>query len=232
MRCLVIDDEPTALEIIKDYVEKVPFLECAGTFRDPLEALDFIQKNPIDLIFLDINMPDLTGIQFLKSLESQPLVIFTTAYSKYALESYEYDAVDYLLKPIEFDRFLKAVNKAFKQYQIKTSSLMTFAKDSDFILIKSGTEYYKMKLSDILYVRGTGNYVTFVTKKKEILSLLAMKDVSETLSSKMFFRIHKSYIINFSHVDLIESDQVKINNEYIPIGDHYRESFFNTIKQK
>jgi len=232
MKCLVIDDEPTALEIIKDYVEKVPFLECAGTFRDPLEALDFIQKNPIDLIFLDINMPDLTGIQFLKSLESQPLVIFTTAYSKYALESYEYDAVDYLLKPIEFDRFLKAVNKAFKQYQIKTSSLMTFAKDSDFILIKSGTEYYKMKLSDILYVRGTGNYVTFVTKKKEILSLLAMKDVSETLSSKMFFRIHKSYIINFSHVDLIESDQVKINNEYIPIGDHYRESFFNTIKQK
>ena len=177
MKCLVIDDEPTALEIIKDYVEKVPFLDCAGTFRDPLEALDFIQKTPIDLIFLDINMPDLTGIQFLKSLESQPLVIFTTAYSKYALESYDYDAVDYLLKPIEFDRFLKAVNKAFKQYQIKTSSLMPFAKDSDFILIKSGTEYYKMKLSDILYVRGTGNYVTFVTKKKEILSLLAMKDV-------------------------------------------------------
>lgn len=232
MRCLVIDDEPTALEIIKDYVEKVPFLECAGTFRDPLEALDFIQKKPIDLIFLDINMPDLTGIQFLKSLESQPLVIFTTAYSKYALESYDYDAVDYLLKPIEFDRFLKAVNKAFKQYQIKTSSLMPFAKDSDFILIKSGTEYYKMKLSDILYVRGTGNYVTFVTKKKELLSLLAMKDVSETLSSKMFFRIHKSYIVNFSHVDLIESDQVKINNEYIPIGDHYRESFFKAIKQK
>lgn len=232
MRCLVIDDEPTALEIIKDYVEKVPFLECAGTFRDPLEALDFIQKKHIDLIFLDINMPDLTGIQFLKSLESQPLVIFTTAYSKYALESYEYDAVDYLLKPIEFDRFLKAVNKAFKQYQIKMSRLMAFTKDSDFILIKSGTEYYKIKLSDILYIRGTGNYVTFVTKKKEILSLLAMKDISETLSSKMFFRIHKSYIINFSHVDLIESDQVKINNEYIPIGDHYRESFFSTIKQK
>ena len=232
MRCLVIDDEPTALEIIKDYVEKVPFLDCAGTFRDPLEALNFIQKKPIDLIFLDINMPDLTGIQFLKSLESQPLVIFTTAYSKYALESYDYDAVDYLLKPIEFDRFLKAVNKAFKQCQIKTSSLMPFAKDSDFILIKSGTEYYKMKLSDILYVRGTGNYVTFVTRKKEILSLLTMKDVSETLSSKMFFRIHKSYIINFSHVDLIENDQVKINNEFIPVGDHYRESFFNAIKQK
>ena len=134
MKCLIIDDEPTALEILKDYVDKVPFLECAGTYRDPLRALNFIQKNPIDLILLDINMPDLTGIQFLKSLESQPLVIFTTAYSKYALESYEYDAVDYLLKPIEFERFLRAVNKAFKQYQIKTSRMAPFIKEGDFIL--------------------------------------------------------------------------------------------------
>ncbi|UCC39736.1 MAG: response regulator transcription factor [Candidatus Aminicenantes bacterium] len=232
MKCLIIDDEPTAIEILRDYVEKVPFLECAGTFRDPLKALNFIQKNPVDLILLDINMPDLTGIQFLKSLESQPLVIFTTAYSKYALESYDYDAVDYLLKPIEFDRFLKAINKAFKQYQIKTSRMTPFIQEGDFILIKSGTEYYKIKLNDILYIRGTGNYVTFVTKKKEILSLLTMKAVSEMLSSKMFFRIHKSYIVNFSHVDLIESDQLKINEEYLPIGDYYRETIFNAIKQK
>ena len=117
MKCLIIDDEPVALEIIRDYVEKVPFLKFSGSFRSSLKALNFLKSNPVDLLFLDINMPDLTGIQFLKSLINTPLVIFTTAYSQYAVESYDYEAVDYLLKPIEFERFLKAVNKAFRQFQ-------------------------------------------------------------------------------------------------------------------
>ena len=232
IKCLVIDDEPVALDILRDYIEKVPFLECTGTFRNPIKALDHIQKNEVDLLFLDINMPDLTGIQFLNALTGQPLVIFTTAYSEYALESYDYDAVDYLLKPIEFDRFLKAANKALKQFQLKTKRVSPLIKDSEFVLIKSGTEYYKIKISDIFYVKGTGNYVTFVTKRKEILSLLTMKDVLEMLHSKMFLRIHKSYIVNFSHVDLIETDQVKIKDKYLPIGDVYRESFFRAIQQE
>ncbi len=227
MKCMVVDDEPVALEILKDYITKVPFLESAGFFRDPLKAIDFLNESDVDLIFLDINMPDLTGIQFLKSLKKPPLTVFTTAYSEYALESYDYDAVDYLLKPIEFDRFLKAVNKAHELFHMKT----TFPKNREHILIKSGTDYFKIKTNDIFYIRGTGNYVTFVTMKKEILSLMTMKHALEILPQSQFFRIHKSYIINFQHVDRIETEQVKIRDEYLPIGDSYRDPFFDTIKK-
>jgi two-component system LytT family response regulator len=230
MRCLIIDDEPKALEILSDYIEKAPDLRLAGMFRDPLEALNFFQDNPVDLLFLDINMPDLSGIQFLNSLREKPLVIFTTAYSEYALESYDYDAVDYLLKPIEFDRFLKAVNKARQRCLMKDKSAISFNGDSDYIFIKSGKDYYKLKTREILYIRGTGNYLTFVTPNKEILSLLTMKKALEILPEK-FFRIHKSYIINFDHVDLIDNDEVRIKDNRIPIGDVYRDGLFNILKR-
>jgi DNA-binding LytR/AlgR family response regulator len=227
MKCLVVDDEPVALEILKDYIAKIPFLQSEGFFRDPLKAVDFLKDNDVDLLFLDINMPDLTGIQFLKTLKKPPLAVFTTAYSEYALESYDYDAVDYLLKPIEFDRFLKAVNKAHELFQMKTS----LPENREHILLKSGTDYFKIKTADIYYIRGTGNYVTFVTEKKEILSLMTMKHALEILPSSRFFRIHKSFIINFQHVDRIETEQVKIQDEYLPIGDSYKDDFFDTIKK-
>lgn len=225
MKCLVIDDEPVALEILRDYISKVPFLECAGAFRDPLEAVDFLKDNEVDLIFLDINMPDLTGIQFLKTLKSPPLTIFTTAYSEYALESYDYNAVDYLLKPIEFERFLKAANKAHELFRGKPQVL----REREHVLIKSGTDYYKIKIKDIYYVQGTGNYVTFVTREKKILCLMTMKNALQMLPQDLFFRIHKSYIINFHQVDRIEREQVRIRGETLPIGDSFRESFFKAI---
>ena len=225
MKCLIIDDEPVALEILRDYIAKIPFLECAESFRDPLKAIDFLKDNEVDLIFLDINMPDLTGIQFLKALKSPPLVVFTTAYSEYALESYDYNAVDYLLKPIEFERFLKAANKAHEL--LRRKSRIPVAKEH--VLIKSGTDFYKVKIKEIYYVQGTGNYVTFVTKGKNILSLMTMKDVLQILPRGLFFRIHKSYIINFHQVDRIEKEQVMIRGETLPIGESYRESFFKAI---
>ena len=231
MRCLVIDDEPKALEILSDYIEKAPGLEVTGTFREPLKALKFIQDNPVDLLFLDINMPDLSGIKLLNTLHDKPLVIFTTAYSKYALESYDYDAVDYLLKPIEFDRFLKAVNKAWQRFPKKEKSMISFNGDSDYVFIKSGTDYYKLKTGEILYIRGTGNYLTFVTPNKEILSLLTMKKALDILPEK-FIRVHKSYIINFDHVDLIDNDEVRIKDSRIPIGDVYKDSLFRVLKRK
>ncbi|MFB0564953.1 MAG: LytR/AlgR family response regulator transcription factor [Candidatus Aminicenantaceae bacterium] len=231
MKCLVIDDEPKAVEILSDYIEKVPNLDCTGTFRDPLKALNYIQNNPIDLLFLDINMPDLSGIQFLNALEHHPLVIFTTAYSEYALDSYDYDAVDYLLKPIEFDRFLKAVNKAFKRYKERKQGRVPLKGDSDTIFIKSGTDYHKLDTRNILYIKGTGNYLTFVTPNKEILTLLTMKEALEILPPQ-FNRIHKSYIINLDHVDLINTEEVKIKGQRIPIGDHYRDNLFRVIKRK
>ena len=225
MKCLIVDDEPVALEILRDYIAKIPFLECVETFRDPIKAIDFLKDNEVDLIFLDINMPDLTGIQFLKTLKSPPLVIFTTAYSEYALESYDYNAVDYLLKPIEFERFLKAANKAHELFRRKPR--IPVAKEH--VLIKSGTDFYKIKIKEIYYIQGTGNYVTFVTRGKKILSLMTMKDVLQILPRGLFFRIHKSYIINFHQVDRIEKEQVRIRGGTLPIGDSYRESFFKAI---
>jgi two-component system LytT family response regulator len=231
MKCLVIDDEPKAVEILSDYIGKFPDLECAGTFRDPLKALNHIQSHPVDLLFLDINMPDLSGIQFLNALEHHPLVIFTTAYSEYALDSYDYDAVDYLLKPIEFDRFLKAVNKAFRRYKDSRRGRLPLKGESGYIFIKSGTDYHKLDTHNILYIKGTGNYLTFVTLQKEILTLLTMKEALEILPTS-FQRIHKSYIINLDHVELIDAEEVKIKDQRIPIGDHYRDNLFRVIKNK
>jgi DNA-binding LytR/AlgR family response regulator len=231
MKCLVIDDEPKAVEILSDYIEKVPNLDCTGTFRDPLKALNHIQSNPTDLLFLDINMPDLSGIQFLNALEHHPLVIFTTAYSEYALDSYDYDAVDYLLKPIEFDRFLKAVNKAFSRYTEKKKGELPRRGDSSTLFIKSGTDYHKLDTRNILYIKGAGNYLTFVTLQKEILTLLTMNEALEILPPQ-FHRIHKSFIINLDHVDSIDTEEVKIKDQRIPIGDHYRDNLFRVIKNK
>ena len=226
MKCLVIDDEPKALDILKDYIQKVAFLELAGAYRDSLEALNYLQNHPVDLIFLDVNMPDLSGIQFLNALTIQPLIIFSTAYSEYAVESYDYNAVDYLLKPIEFERFLKAANKALEQFQSKK---MTNKEGQDYILIKSGTEMYRLDVSEILYIKGAGNYVTFITKNNEIMSLLNMKDVLRMLPVNQFYRIHKSFIVNFRQVALIEKDQVKIKDKKIPIGEVYRDRFLKAI---
>lgn len=239
IKCLIIDDEPVALDILKDYIAKAPFLKLLQSFRESIKALEYLQRNEVDLIFLDINMPDLSGIQFLHALSHQPLVIFTTAYSQYAVESYEYEAVDYLLKPIEFARFLKAANRALEQFQLKNKnssrilsySNNTIAKDKNYILIKSGSDIHRIEVNDICYVQGTGNYVTFYTIKKKILSLLTMNKVLKILPRGQFVRIHKSYIINFNRIDVIEKEQVKIRDVIIPIGETYRANLLRLIKE-
>jgi len=227
MKCLVLDDEPLAVEILCDYIGKVPGLECAGTFRKPLQALEFLRKNDVDLVFLDIRMPELSGLQFLKSLPHPPLVIFTTAYSRYAAESYEYDAVDYLLKPIEFDRFLKAVHKA--RALAAAPPKKTTVPDKS-VLIKSGTKFFRTRWDDIRYVKGAGNYVAFVTKNREILSLMTMQNAADLLPGAIFVRIHKSYIVNIHHLDVVEESEVRIGESRIPIGDAYRADFLRTIR--
>jgi len=238
MKCLVIDDEPIAIGILEDYVKKVPFLEFAGSYRSALKALDYLQSHAVDLLFLDIKMPDLSGIQFLKSLTSQPLVIFTTAYSEYAVESYDFQVVDYLLKPIEFDRFLKASNKALKQYQLLKSQGATASSSrkgaghegKDLLLLKSGTDYHPLQINDILYVEGAGNYVFFFTSEKKVMSLMSLKDALKKLPADQFLRIQKSYIVNFRKIDVIETDQVKIGEASIPIGETYKKAFLDKIR--
>jgi two-component system, LytTR family, response regulator len=238
MRCVLIDDEPKALEILRKYVERVHFLDLAGTFRDPVRALQYMAESPVDLIFLDINMPDMSGIQFLNALHTQPLVIFTTAYSDYAVRSYDYDAVDYLLKPIEFERFMRAVSKALEFHRQREQSgpgrhaNEAAAQDGsgNYLVVKSGTDYHKLQIDEILYIEAAGNYAVFVTSKANVMSLLSMKELGSLLPLGRFFRIHKSYIVNFRHVSKIERDQVTVGTKLIPIGEAFRESFLKAIQ--
>lgn len=235
MKCIAIDDEPLALGLIVGYIQKTPLLEFVEGFTDPFKAMAFLLKTPVDLVFIDINMPELSGIELLKSLPILPKIVFTTAYSKYGAESYEYNAIDYLLKPVRYDRFLKAVNKAFDNPFNKKNDIkfhITAEQDKESILIKSGAQIFKIATVDILYIEGAGNYMTFYTKKGKIMALLPMNYILKILPSSMFMRIHKSYIISLKHIDIIEKTRVIINKIPIPIGITYREHFSTFIKMK
>jgi len=234
MKCTVIDDEPFALELIKDYIKKTPFLELGQSFSNPFKALAFLTSEQVDLIFLDINMPELSGIQLLKSLPSPPKVIFTTAYPEFAAESYEYNAIDYLLKPVKYERFLKSVNKAIAL--MKTNSPANTDTDSttdkaEHIYIKSGTRLVKVKISDILYIEGAGNYMIFHTSERKILSLLTMQEALDLLSRERFIRIHKSYLVSLTNIEAIEKHDVIIKGKQVPIGITYREQFLSAINK-
>ena len=224
--CIAVDDEPKALEVIRLHAAKAPFLDLQRTFRDPLEALSWLKAHPVGLVFLDINMPKISGLDFLNIIAPKPKIIFTTAYSEYALESYEYDTIDYLLKPIEFQRFLKAVTKV-KQLISSEKTQPQISEDmkssEKTIYIKSGSQLYKVNTNDILYLEKDGNYLTFHTKDKKILSRQNMKDVFDIVSPEEFIRVHKSFVVAVKHMEIIESHQIKIGSAKIPIGRNYRE---------
>lgn len=224
MRCIAVDDEPFALELISGYIHKTPFLEFIAGFTNPFKAMSFLSKTPIDLVFLDINMPEISGIDLLKSLSHVPKVIFTTAFAEFGAESYEFNAIDFLLKPVKYDRFLKAVNKV----NVTANQSAEPAKES--ILVKSGSQIFQIAIADILYVEGAGNYMTFYTKTGRVMALMPMNDILKMLPSKIFMRIHKSYIISLTHVDIIEKARVIINKIPIPIGITYREQFAQIIR--
>lgn len=233
MKCIAIDDEPLALELISGYIQKTPFLEFVAGFTNPFNAMNFLLKNPIDLVFIDINMPELSGIELLKALPVLPKIIFTTAYSEYGAESYEFNAVDYLLKPIKYDRFLKGVNKAFDLSSLKKEDTSVFANSephSQSVLIKSGSKTFKIATDDIFYIEAAGNYMLFYTLKGKIMTLLPMSEILKMLPYNMFVRIHKSYIISLKHIEVIEKSIVVINKTRVPIGITYKEHFSNIIK--
>ncbi len=234
MRCIAVDDEPRALEIIENFTSKIDYLDLVGKFRNPLDAIDFLMQNEIDLIFLDINMPDITGIELVKILSQKPMVIFTTAYSEYALESYELDAIDYLLKPFEFDRFIKAVIKAKKMYQPKSGAenkhAVHLSPVDNKIQLKSGSETFHVKIDDIKYIEGLGNYVNVYLTEQKIATYISLKDFLKKLPKEDFVRIHKSYIISINHIKSFEKHQVKLDNKTIPIGKNYRKEFIDLMK--
>lgn len=236
LKCIAIDDEPKALEIIAAHCEKVPFLELRETFRDALDAVAYLKSHETDLIFLDINMPRLTGLQFLKLLKKQPMIIFVTAYSDYAIESYEYEAIDYLLKPIVFDRFLKATTRAlnrvdYPSHPIPKESAVPPGVQNQFIYLKSGPKLHKLSYDDILFVEKDGNYLNFHTKDKKILSRQSMKNIFQILPETGFARVHRSYVINLNHIETIESHQVSILQHKIPVSGQYRDELMEKIGQ-
>jgi DNA-binding LytR/AlgR family response regulator len=233
MKCIAIDDEPKALAIIRHYADKVPALDLVREFRSSLDALSYLNHETVDLIFLDINMPDLTGIEFLQALPQPPMIIFTTAYSEYAVQSYDWDAVGYLLKPIEFTRFLKAVNKATAQlgHHRRTPSTDGVLKNNGFLLVKSGVQTFQLKLAEILYIESSGNHVIFVTRQRKVMTLTTLQEVLRLLPPTLFYRVHKSFIIALQHLEVIESFQVKVNGLDIPLGKTYREAFLEEYKK-
>jgi two-component system, LytTR family, response regulator len=221
MTCIAIDDEPKALEVIERYCQKISLASLKATFREPLRAIEFLNHEKVDLIFLDINMPDISGMQLLQTLSPRPLIIFTTAYSQYAVESYDLNALDYLLKPITFERFLLAVNKA----AAALSSRNTTGIDEDAaVFIKSGPQTYRVKVSEILYLEKDGNYITVHLKDKNILIRENMGDIFDLVPAADFIRVHKSYVVGIRHISMIEVHQLIVNGEKIPIGSTYRDS--------
>ncbi len=229
MNCIAIDDEPLALDVIDKFSKKIPFLKLTGKCTSAFEAIELINNSKTDLIFLDINMPHLSGIDFLKSLKYPPMIIFTTAYSEFALEGFELSAVDYLLKPIAYDRFLKAVNKAFELYSLKkkknTNEKNLTESSTDFILVKVDYSTVKININDILYIEGLKDYVKIYCGSRPILTKSTMKNIEEKLSGRNFLRVHKSYIVSISRIDSIDNQRILIGEKRIPVGEQYKDEF-------
>ena len=240
LRCIAVDDEAYATRLLASYIQKIPTLTLAGTTTDPLEALQWVQEGRADLVFLDIQMPELTGLQFLKVCGSRVKVILTTAYPEYALQGYEYDVVDYLLKPIAFDRFLRAVQKA--------QALLPAAPPAapppppvgpppaapDYLFVKgdSKNKYLKLRYADILYVEGLKNYVSIVVPGQRVITYLTLRELESQLPRPPFVRVHKSFIISLDHLRMVEGNALLVGNESITVGETYRDEFFKLIREK
>ncbi len=232
IQCIAIDDEPLALRQIGSYIEKTPFLELKESFESPLDAITYLQENKVDLMFVDINMPDLNGMDFVKSLENPPKIIFTTAYSEYALEGFKVDALDYLLKPIDYATFLKASNKAKKWFDLQNSKPEQINSDDDFLFIKSEYKILKVKLNEIKYIEGMREYVRIhLTNEKPIMTLLSMKAVEQQLPSNSFMRVHRSYIVNLKMITTIERNRIVFDKVYIPVSEQHKEGFHQFVEK-
>lgn len=235
IRVLAIDDEPLALRQLAAYLKKVPFFELVDSCQSALDAIKVLEGQEVDAIFIDINMPDLNGLDFVRSLQNPPLVVFTTAYQEYALEGYKVDAIDYLLKPFGMGDILRAADKVKRQYDLMHTASLSPADEDDALFLKTEYKVVRILIHDIIYVEGMAEYlrIHLAGQDKPIVVLLSMKKMEERLPSLDFMRIHKSYIINLHHIAEINKSRVVLDNEKdIPIGDSYREKLNDYINQK
>lgn len=243
LKVLIVDDEFHARKLLSEYVSKLSFLELTGTASNVFEAMNILQNEKIDLLLLDIQMPEITGLEFVHSLKTAPAIIFTTAYSEYAVESYELDAVDYLLKPIAFPRFLQATNKVIERKGALVNQetaalaltpsplpLLPPPPEEESMVVKSGAKLYRINYAELQYIEGQREYVTFHTTKQRVTTLLSLKELEEKLPSSQFIRIHKSYIVSIRHIDSIERSILQVGNAKLPIGGSYRENLMSLFR--
>lgn len=221
--CLIVEDEPLAAEILQDYISQVPFLKLAAISEDAIYALDVLQKQKIDLIFLDINLPKLKAFDFIKTLKNPPPIIITTAYHEYALQGYEYNVVDYLMKPIEFTRFLVAVNKLKPSNETNNTQSVNQEIERDYMFFNISKKKVKVYLDDILYIESIKDYIRVVTPRKTILTKFQLSQIEELLPKPNFIRIHRSFIVAKNKIETLSATDVEINNIQIPIGRSYKE---------
>jgi len=238
LNCIAIDDEPLALEIITDYISRVPFLKLLRSFDNAVDSIDFIRNNKVDLMFLDIEMEALTGIQLVHALPDRPQIIFTTAYDRYAVEGFELDAADYLLKPISFERFVKSVDRVYSDI-LKKGKGSSLSADSnatghsdDFIFVKTESRLQKIAVNEILYIEGQGDYLRIITVNIKVMTLQNFKKMESVLPPDNFVRVHKSYMVALDKIENISKNRIKIGDKLIPISDSYHESFFQKIGKK
>jgi two-component system LytT family response regulator len=235
LKTVVIDDEARALKLIVDYVNKTPSLELVASFQNAIEALEYLNQNTIELLFLDIQMPDITGLELLENLQNKPMVIFTTAYPEYAVEGFQLDALDYLVKPVMFPRFLKAANKAVKQASLVNPPAQQMPEtpptpESGYLFVKVDSHWQRLQLTDVRYVEGSGDYVAIhLTDNRKLLSLQTLTQMMARLPTNDFYRVHRSYIVNLNHVDTVEKDHLLIGDADITIGKSYRGDFFRIL---
>ncbi|MDQ3392821.1 MAG: response regulator transcription factor [Bacteroidota bacterium] len=223
IQAIAIDDEPLALEVVKNHISKIPFLSLDALFNNPLHAIDYINHNKVDLIFLDMQMPDLSGIDFLNTMNrKEAYVVFTTAHSEYALESYEFNAVDYLLKPFDFSRFLKSVMKVKERMSASLPG-------ATFFFVNSGYQQIKISFDDIYFIKGDGNYITYYTKKEKIIVRSSIKEALDFLPQKLCIRAHRSYIVFLNQIDKIDDNHILVGNARISIGANYKENLMKMI---
>lgn len=235
LNCIAIDDEISSLRIISEFCSRIQYVNLAGTFTNPFEAVQILNNNQVDLIFLDIVMPQISGLEFLKTLYNPPMIIITTGFKEFALEGFDQDAVDYLVKPFAFDRFSKSVNKAFQLLKLKKPIESPAGEISripnGFLMVKVEYSTIRINLNDILYIEGLKDYVKIYTEGKLILTKTTMKNILEKLPNNVFFRVHKSYIISLDKIEVIENSRIVIGNQRIPIGESYRLSFFDIVNR-
>jgi len=233
IKCLAIDDEPLALKQIGSYIEKTPFLETVALCRNAFDAMQYLSSNKIDLLFVDIDMPELSGMDFVKSLPEKPLVIFTTAYSEYAVDGFKVDAIDYLLKPIGYNDFLRAANKANSLIELKELHIETVKSTKEYLFVKSDYKIVRIELAEIKYIESMHEYVRIhLVNDKPVMTLVSLKSIEEHLPVEQFLRVHRSFIVNSARIKVVERNRIVFdNNVYIPVSDQYKLKFQEFINK-